>query len=198
MAMTDYELPCERDVEQVWERLDAVGAGLADEHELTCPHCRAARESLLALREATAELVAEDDVPPALFGRIMSAVRAEVRRGSMVALPTPEPGFVEISEQAVAAVLRYAADTVDGVRARRCRVRTGASGGVGGVVDVELTLAVSLRNVTGGEALALVRERVTTAAAARVGLTLARLDLLVDDIFEEGTVEEDAVGEPGE
>ena len=193
MAMTDYELPCERDVEQVWERLDAVGAGLADEHELTCPHCRAARESLLALREATTELVAEDDVPPALFGRIMSAVRAEVRRGSMVALPTPEPGFVEISEQAVAAVLRYAADTVDGVRARRCRVRT-----VPGGVEVELTLAVSLRNVTGGAALALVRERVTTAAAARVGLTLAKLDLLVDDIFAEDTVPEDTAGEPGE
>jgi hypothetical protein len=196
--MTDYELPCERDVEQVWERLDAVGAGLADEHELTCPHCRAARESLLALREATAELVVEDDVPPALFGRIMSAVRAEVRRGSMVALPTPEPGFVEISEQAVAAVLRYAADTVDGVRARRCRVRADSSGGVGGVVEVELTLAVSLRNVTGGAALALVRERVTAAAAARVGLTLAKLDLLVDDLFEEDTVEENTVGEPGE
>ncbi len=185
MAMTDYELPCERDVEQVWERLDAVGAGLADEHELTCPHCRAARESLLALREATSELVAaEDDVPPALFGRIMSAVRAEVRRGSMVALPTPEPGFVEISEQAVAAVLRYAADTVDGVRARRCRIRALAEGGV----EVELTLAVSLRNATGGEALALVRERVTAAAAARVGLTPAKLDLLVDDVY----------GEPGE
>ncbi|MEV4143125.1 Asp23/Gls24 family envelope stress response protein [Amycolatopsis sp. NPDC049691] len=184
MAMTDYELPCERDVEHVWERLDAVGAGLADEHELTCPHCRAARESLLALRDATAELAAEDDVPPALFGRIMSAVRAEVRRGSTVGLPTPEPGFVEISEQAVAAVLRYAADTVDGVRARRCRIRTLAEGGV----EVELTLAVSLRNATGGAALTLVRERVSAAAAARVGLLLAKLDLLVDDVY----------GEPGE
>jgi hypothetical protein len=189
MAMTDYELPCARDVEQVWARLDAVGAGLADEHELTCPHCRAARESLLALREATSELVAEEDAPsPDLFGRIMSAVRAEVRRGSMVRLPTPEPGFVEVSEQAVAAVLRYAADTVDGVRARRCRVRT-----VPGGVEVELTLAMSLRNATGGAALAEVRKRVTTAAAARVGLTLAKLDLLVDDIFEE-----DTVGEPAE
>ena len=184
--MTEYELPCERDVDQVWARLDAV----ADEHELTCPHCAAARESLLALRGATAELAAEEDAPsPDLFGRIMSAVRAEVRRGSMVPLPTPEPGFVEVSEQAVAAVLRYAADTVDGVRARRCRVRPLAAGGV----EVELTLAVSLRNVTGGEALALVRERVSAAAAARVGMPLAKLDLLVDDIFEE-----DTVGGPGE
>lgn len=195
MAMTDYELPCERDVEQVWERLDAVGAGLADEHELTCPHCRAARESLLVLREATSEMVAEVDAPPPdLFGRIMSAVRAEVRRGSMVPLPTPEPGSVEISEQAVAAVLRYAADTVEGIRARRCRIHDDGAG----VVEVQLTLAVSLRNATGGEALSLVRERVTAAAAARVGLTLAKLDLLVDDVFEEDAVEEDTVGEPGE
>ncbi|WP_177329046.1 Asp23/Gls24 family envelope stress response protein [Amycolatopsis australiensis] len=180
--MTEYELPCERDVEQVWERLDAVGAGLADEHELTCPHCRAARESLLALREATAELAAEEDAPsPDLLGRIMSAVRAEVRRGSMVPLPSPEPGLVEISEQAVAAVLRYAADTVDGVRARRCRVRTDAEG----AVEVTLTLAVSVRTATGGEALSLVRQRVTAAAAARVGLTLAKLDLLVDDVYGE-------------
>ncbi|GHG40673.1 MULTISPECIES: Asp23/Gls24 family envelope stress response protein [Amycolatopsis] len=183
MAMTGYELPCERDVEQVWERLDAV----ADEHELSCPHCGAARESLLALREATTELAAEEDAPsPDLFGRIMSAVRAEVRRGSTVRLPTPEPGFVEVSEQAVAAVLRYAADTVDGVRARRCRVRTGPDG-----VEVELTLAVSLRTVAGGATLAKVRERVTAAATARVGLTPAKLDLLVEDIFEEDA------GEPG-
>jgi hypothetical protein len=77
-------------------------------------------------------------------------------------------------------------------------VRADSRGGVGGVVEVELTLAVSLRNVTGGAALALVRERVTAAAAARVGLTLAKLDLLVDDLFEEDTVEENTVGEPGE
>ncbi|MEU4249647.1 Asp23/Gls24 family envelope stress response protein [Amycolatopsis sp. NPDC026612] len=180
--MTDYELPCERDVDQVWQRLDAVGAGLADEHELTCPHCRAARESLLALREATSVLAAEEDVPsPDLFGRIMSAVRAEVRRGSMVPLPTPEPGFVEVSEQAVAAVLRYAADTVDGVRARRCRVRADGEG----AIDVELTLAVRWGIATGGAALPMVRERVTAAAAARVGLPLGRLDLVVADVYGE-------------
>ena len=182
MAMTPYELPCERDLEQVWARLDEDGS--VDEHELTCPHCLAARESLLALRAATQELAAEEEAPsPDLFGRIMSAVRAEVRRGQMVRLPTPEAGFVEVSEQAVAAVLRFAADSVEGVRARRCRVRTTSVSPDGSsVVEVTLTLAVSLRNAAGGEALTLVRERVTAAAAARVGLTLARLDLQVDEI----------------
>lgn len=181
-----YELPCDRELEQVWERLDAVGEGLADEHELSCPHCMTARESLLALREATQELVSEIEQPsPDLVGRIMSAVRAEVRRGQMVGLPTSEPGVVEVSEQAVAVVLRYAADSVAGIRARRCRVRTVGVGEAGeSLVEVELTLAVSIHNATGGEALDRVRERVSVAAAARVGLQLVKLDLMVDDIYE--------------
>lgn len=183
-----YELPCDRELEQVWARLDAVGEGLADEHELTCPHCRTARESLLALREATQELVAETEQPtPDLLGRIMSAVRAETRRGHMLSLPTPEPGMVEVSEQAVAVVLRYAADAVGGVRARRCRVRTIGLGEAGeSLVEVELTLAVSMHNAAGEETLNRVRERVSAAAAARVGLRLVDLDLVVDDIYEVG------------
>lgn len=181
-----YELPCERDLEQVWERLDEVAAGHADEHELTCPHCRTARESLQALREATDELVADADAPPPdLIGKIMSAVRAEVRRGHMMRLPSPEPGVVEVSEQAVAVVLRFAADAVTGIRARRCRVRTVGIGDAGeSIVEVDLTLAVSLRNATGGEALSEVRERVSAAAAARVGLRVERLNLIVDDIYQ--------------
>lgn len=188
-ATEGYELPCERDLDQVWERLDAVGEGLADDHELTCPHCRTARESLLALREATKELVAEaEQPPPDLVSRIMSAVRAEVRRGQMLGLPTSEPGVVEVSEQAVAVVLRYAADAVGGVRARRCRVRTVGVGEAGeSLVEVELTLAMSMGNASGGEALAKVRERVSAAAAARVGLRLVGLDLVVDDVYEVGS-----------
>ncbi|MET7990336.1 Asp23/Gls24 family envelope stress response protein [Amycolatopsis sp. NPDC005232] len=180
---TDYELPCGRDLDALWDRLDSV-----DAHEATCPHCGTARESLLALRSATAELVAEPDpVPPGLVGRIMSAVRAEARRGQMLDLPTPEPGRVEVSEAAVAVVLRYAADSAGDVRARRCRVRTvGIASDGGGIVEVELTLAVRLGNVDGAETLARVRERVTVAAAARVGLTLAKLDLLVEDVYEDG------------
>ncbi|MFD9892534.1 Asp23/Gls24 family envelope stress response protein [Amycolatopsis sp. NPDC059027] len=183
----EYELPCGRELERVWERMDVVGAGLADEHELSCPHCRVARESLLALREATQELVAEPEAtPPDLVGRIMSAVRAEVRRGQMLSLPSTELGPVEVSEQAVAVVLRYAADSVGGVRARRCRVRAVGEGPHGeSVVEVELTLAVSLRNAAGGEALSQVRDRVTAAAAARVGLVLAKLDLVMVDVYEE-------------
>ncbi|WP_227996031.1 anti-sigma factor family protein [Nocardia australiensis] len=185
----DYTLPCGRALEQVWERLDAVEAGQGDEHEATCPHCRDARDSLLALRAATRELIDEPEpTPPDLVGRIMFAVRAEVRRGRTLSLSTPLPGTVEISEQAVAAVLRYAADSVPGVRARRCRVR-GVGTGPNGERLVEVTLAVAVQfgATRVSEALTVIRERVATALSARVGLVMQNLDLTVADVYEDNS-----------
>jgi uncharacterized alkaline shock family protein YloU len=187
MAMNqtdDYTLPCGRDVETVWDRLGEVEAGRADAHELDCAHCLAARESLLVLRQLTGELAVEDVEPSFdLTSRIMSAVRAEVRRRDTIPLPTPEPGEVLVSEQAVAAVLRFAADSVDGVRARHCRitVETTADGAVECVVD--LTVAVAYRRFA-ADALPVVRDRVTAAASARIGLRLARLNLTVVDVYD--------------
>lgn len=184
----DYLLPCGRDLEQVWRRLDAVEAGLADEHEASCAHCAAARESLRALRTATRELIEDPEAPPPdLFGRIMVAVRAEVRRGRTLDLPTPHPGSVQISEESVAVVLRYAADTVPGVRARGCRVRVAESGPDGErVIAVEMSVAVRMGGSGVAELIPVVRDRVRTAAAARVGLRLGRLDLTVADIYDAG------------
>ncbi|MEV7552923.1 Asp23/Gls24 family envelope stress response protein [Amycolatopsis sp. NPDC089917] len=182
-ATQDYLLPCGRDVEQVWERLDEVGAGRADAHELDCPHCRATRESLLVLRGLTQELAEDDSEPSAdLTSRIMSAVRAEVRRRDLVPLASPEPGEVWVSDQAVAAVLRFAADSVTGVRARRCRVIRSPDMSDGRAVDVELSVAIA--HDFDSDSLDVVRERVTAAAGARVGLRLARLDLTVEDIYD--------------
>ena len=185
---SDYLLPCGRSLERVWERLDAVDAGLADEHERTCTHCAAARESLLILRGATRELIDEPDPPPPdLFGRIMTAVRTEMRRGRTIDLPGEPPGALEVSEQAVAVVLRYAADTVDGVRARGCHVRGNGPGADGETtVEVEMTLAVRADGRSVDEVVPLVRERVRAAASARVGLVLERLDIVVADLYEEG------------
>lgn len=190
-----YLLPCGRDVETVWERLAVVEAGRGDEHDLTCPDCRDARASLLTLREVTGELVADTAEPaPHLTDRIMSAVRAEVRRRhDMLPLPTAEPGLVRVSEHAVAAVLRFAADSVAGVRARRCRVHecrvtTGnpGDGGAGAegelMLVVELTVAVSYRSFA-WRSLDLVRQRVTAAAETRIGPKVHRLDLIVEDVY---------------
>ncbi|WET81595.1 Asp23/Gls24 family envelope stress response protein [Amycolatopsis sp. QT-25] len=182
-ATQDYLLPCGRDVELVWDRLDEVDAGRADAHELGCPHCRATQDSLRVLRGLTRELVDDDTEPSAdLTGRIMSAIRAEVRRRDLVPLASPEPGEVRVSDQAVAAVLRFAADSVDGVRARHCRVHRSGEAADSLAVHVELSLAIA--HDFDGDSLDVVRERVTAAAGARVGLRLARLDLVVEDIYD--------------
>jgi hypothetical protein len=175
---SDYVLPCGRDVEQVWEAMD-----LADEHTRTCPHCAAVRESLQVLREATAEMVREEVEPPGdLVSRVMSAVRADVRRADVV--PLPGDGLARISTRAVAAVLRYAADGVDGVRARGCRVVEAPESTVADpLIEVELSIAITAGLVT-HEAFGEVRRRVMAAASGRIGVRLARLDLVVSDVLE--------------
>lgn len=183
----DYRLPCGRGMDEVWRRLDAVLQGNPDAHEARCGDCRAARESLLALRAATDELIAEPDPPPPdLFGRIMSAVRAEVRRGQTLTLPTEYAGTVEVSEQAVATVLRYAADTVPGVRARRCRIRSVGTGPDGqNIVRVSMAIAVRMRGGSLEGLVPAVRQRVAAALSNRAGLLLGQLDVTVVDVYQE-------------
>jgi hypothetical protein len=171
-----YELPCGRDVETVWARLDDP-----DAHQRDCPHCRAARESLLVLRSVTDVMIADESAPsPGLTGRIMSAIRAEARRGDLVELPTANPGGARISEAAIAAILRFAADQVPGVRARRCRIHPVED--EPGAIEVRMTIAVSYRHFAG--ALDRVRARIDAAATGRIGVRLARLDLTVDDVYQ--------------
>jgi hypothetical protein len=180
----DHLLPCGRDVETVWERLAEVEAGRLDEHELTCAECGQARAALIAVRDATTELINDESAPsPGLTGRIMSAVRADVRRRDLLPLPTSQPGPLWVSEQAVAAVLRFAADGVPGVRARRCRVTASAAGDGAALLTVELSIAVSYRAFA-ANALDLVRARVTAAAEGRIGLHVHRMDLTVTDLYD--------------
>ncbi|MFD3743334.1 Asp23/Gls24 family envelope stress response protein [Nocardia sp. NPDC058633] len=180
----DYLLPCGRGLEQVWERLDD---GDTDAHESSCPHCAAARESLLTLRSATRELIEEPDPPPPdLFGRIMSAVRADVRRGRTLGVDTPHPGAIQVSEQAVAVVLRFAADTVDGVRARGCRVQSSDTDENGEqVIAVDMSLSVRHGGPSIDDIVSVVRARVGAAATARIGVRLGAFDVTVVDIYQE-------------
>lgn len=175
MAVTQgYVLPCGRDVEDVWQHLDA-----GDEHDRTCQHCQGARQSLTVLRDLTKELADDDTVPARdLTGRIMAAVRTEIRRHELLGSTG-----VRVSAQAVAAVLRFAADGVDGVRARRCRVTEVPADDL--AIEVEMTIAIAFGRFA-LPALDEVRDRLATAAQAQVGVHLARLDLTVEDLYEPG------------
>lgn len=178
---TEHSLPCRRSVEQVWEDRDA-GRAAPDPN---CPHCATARRSLDQLAEAT-QLLVDDPAEPdsTLLDRIMAAVRADLSQTDTIALPAPG---VDVSTQALAAVLRFAVDSVDGVRAQRCTV-VAAVDRTRELDAVDVTMTVSLRFGSGEiEALREVRQRVGTALSSRIGLRLGRLDLEVADVWEAGS-----------
>lgn len=201
MALTSTEghlLPCGRRLEDVWDRLDARPATPVDKHERSCPHCQTARSSLQALAEATRAVCEDTSLTPSptLQGRIMSAVRAEVRRGARLPLPPGELGPVDVSEQAVATVLRFAADTIDGVRARRCRLQRTEAPTTGEPVDtwaggtspvrVDISIAIRYSRSTTRELVETVRARVAAVAAAQVGLNVFAIDIEVEDVYRDG------------
>ena len=178
----DYLLPCGRALEDLWEPVVA-GRPPADDHERTCPHCRTAREGLLALHSAARQLVDEPVAAPAgLTDRIMAAVRADIRRTAMVDLPG-DHGPVAISEQAIAVVLRFAADQVSGVRARHCAVHP-RPGAPPGVLDVRMSIAVRYGTGPAGQVLAAVRSAVATAAASTIGVHIGQCDLVIEDLYD--------------
>lgn len=173
-----HQLPCGRYVEDVLDELDT---GAVSPHTRDCPHCATALRGIEALTEATRAMVDDPAEPPAgLLDRIMTAVRAEVRRGDSLALPTPH-GAAWISTRAVASLLRYAADTVPGVRARHCRlVATDRPG------SVRVEMSLSLRY--GGaldELVEEVRARLASAMSGHIGLRADSIDLEIVDLWEE-------------
>jgi hypothetical protein len=177
-----HPLPCGRTVEQVWQDMETGAAtGGVDGHPADCPHCATARASLEQLADATRLLVEDPVEPPTgLLDKVMAAVRADLMHGGTIPLPTPSGAVVDISTHALSAVLRYAVDTVAGVRAHRCRI----------VVDpetphtVRVWMSVSLHYGSGHvAALELARRRVAAALTDRIGLSLSGLDFEVADVW---------------
>ena len=77
----------------------------------------------------------------------------------------------------------FAADGVPGVRARRCQVSAAAAANGEVALTVELGIAVSY-GAFAADALDVVRERVSAAAASRIGTRVDRLDLTVTDLYD--------------
>ncbi len=229
-----YLLACGRDVDQVQRDL---ARGRWDAHEQRCPHCQAAAASLQALADTAAALRADRTEPsPGVLDTIMAAVRADARRADLLPLrpptdppgPSPDPGGTgpqppvlagpvlagqaQVARSAVAAVLRYAADSLEGVRVRRCRIddldragdvdsddpgvhdrpRLGDESGPddpgpvsSGRARVRVELGVALLYRTGRvpDVLAALRERIAAAATAHTGWIVDRIDIEVDDVY---------------
>ncbi|MCP2258060.1 hypothetical protein LX15_001747 [Streptoalloteichus tenebrarius] len=167
-------LPCGHTIDSLWERVRSGASAVPDEHVARCRHCQTALEGLRALHAATEELAAEEvSAPPGLFDRVMRVVRTEARRGDTVPLVTgPDPASV--STTAVAAVVRFAVDTLPGqrLRARRCRVQAPP-----GTVDV-LDVSVEVLSPSAAEwDETELRRRIAAVVSAHVGVRVRRLEL---------------------
>lgn len=171
-------LPCGHDIDQLWDRLvmDAP-----DEHARSCEHCQAALDEIRPLRRAMMVLAAEPVRPPAdLHAKVMAAVRARKADGPRITLPGPAGNRLVISEHAAAIILRAAGDTVDGVRARSCRLSPNAHD-MRTATDLKLSISLRFDRPVPTAARA-VRVAVRTAARAQLGLTLGRIDIDVVDV----------------
>ena len=174
-------LPCGRQVDKLWEHL---AHGAPDEHARSCEHCQAALTELRPLRKALRALAAEPVRPPAdLHARVMAAVRGRTAAAPRIALPGPGGNRLVISEHAVAVILRAAGDTVDGVRARSCRLPRDAQN-LSTATDLELSISLRCDMPVAAAARA-VRVALRTAARAQLGLTLGRIDIDVEDVHAE-------------
>ncbi|MEV6413636.1 hypothetical protein [Kribbella sp. NPDC051718] len=174
---TGHLLPCGRSVEEVWDEMEA---GRASAHSLDCPHCTTARASLDELSEATRALIDDPAEPSAGFlDKIMTAVRADLSLGQTIPLPTPT-AQVDISTSALAAVLRYVVDGVDGIRAHQCKIEMPPAS----PESVRVWMSVALRFGSGQvAALDEARLRVAAALPERIGLALETLDFEVVDVW---------------
>ena len=174
----DDTLPCGHHVDELWNHL---AYGTPDEHARACEHCQAALDEIRPLLTATSELAAEPARPPDdLTGRVMTVIRARIPPAPRIALPSPAGIRLHISEHAAAIILRAAGDTVEGVRARSCRL---TPAGHDNSTPADLKLTISLRyNMSALAAATAVRIAVRAAARAQLGLTLDRIDIEVADI----------------
>ena len=177
-----HELPCGRHVEDV---LDEIDGGTLSGHTLSCAHCTTARHGIEALNDAT-RILLDDPAEPGtgLFDRIMNAVRVEIRAGEALTLPTGGD-HADISIRAVASLLRFAADTVPGARARQCRVEPDHAGPAAGPPAVRIDMSLTVRYGTALQPLLdQVRARLDAAMSGHIGLQARTINLDVVDLWD--------------
>lgn len=199
MAMNEGKprLGCGRIIDDVWASIDQP----VTVHERTCRDCQSARAALDHL-EAVSRSMRERDrsdaaVRPGSRVReaIMMVARAEIRRSRRVALATTALGTIDVSEQALNSLIRFAASTLPGVRARRCTVvsipepQSSPAGPSSAAVvdggDVRITLTVALSSQLRIPAtMTLLRERVGTIVQAQTAITMQQIDIGVEDLYD--------------
>lgn len=187
-------LGCGRELDDLWASIDDPPTA----HEQSCPDCRQARAALHHLASVTEAMREADPQDPGLQpgdrvrNAIMMVARAEVRRGRRAPLRTTTLGTIDISEQALTALIRFAAGTLPGVHARRCTIstsgegrRTPIAGEAVDVGDIRITLKVAVASsVSIPATMVALRERVGTVVQAQTSITMAQIDIVVEDLYD--------------
>lgn len=186
MALEDRSAPldCGRTVTRIWQDMNRP----PDPHTASCSHCRAVRNSLEALSTATDALQDHDlrhpglRPPRRLKKAVLDVAWSHARRSVRLPLAGNLRGSVEISELALAGVVREAARELGGVRARRCRIDQ--------VPGPEAGLLIHLRTAVAPgvdicRTMAFLRLRIRDAVEASVGIVPQTVHLTVEDLYDD-------------
>ncbi|NEB79512.1 Asp23/Gls24 family envelope stress response protein [Streptomyces sp. SID14478] len=189
-ATDDELLPCGRPLAEVWQAWEDQ---VADEHQLTCPHCGQAVQELQDLETAVSRLKDHEDdgqhpdqdtAADALTRRVMNVVRLELRPGRPLPLADP-PQEMWIMESVAARTVRSAAERLPGVHAGSCKLTPTAPDS--GHVRVRLEITVPDTTPDLQRLADDVRTEVERAADAHIGFSLAEVDIRITDLI--GTAE---------
>lgn len=193
MALEDEtpRLGCGRRIDELWESIDQP----LNRHERSCAQCQQARDALYNLATVTEamrgqELTQPDLQPGARVKEaIMMVARAEVRRGRRIPLRHTHAGTINISEQALAGLVRFAADTLPGIRARRCSIELFDQGETAANLvdasDVHITLKVAMAAEKSiPETMEMLRERIIAVVQAQVTVDARQIDVIVEDLYD--------------
>lgn len=190
MAM-NQQLPCGRDVDELWDHLDEA----PDAHQRDCEHCALARERFRALAALTGDLGRREQDDPqlridaAVHDRVLAIARTEARRSRLLPLEAPGPELaaeLSISEVGLGALVRARCDRTPGVRLRRVRASTASVLDDPSRAGVALELQVSIgagRVIP--SVIAGLRESIIVDVDRRTGMTVTRIDVAVEDLFDE-------------
>ena len=173
---------CGRTANRVWQDMDQP----PDSHTRTCPGCREARLYLEALSTATSALRSHDLRHPALrppyslAKTVLEVACTQARGGIRFQLAGALQGSIDISEAALTCIVRDAALSMGGVRARRCRIEQPAGNGHGLVIHLRTAVAPGLDIC---KAMALLRLHIRDAVEASVGIVPDTVHLTVEDLY---------------
>lgn len=152
----------------------------------TCPVCLNELRALARVSRLSGDLLAQDAAdlpapPDTWLQSIMHNIHREMRAGRDLPLRHPDPRVrISVTEGAVLALIRAAADDLDGLILGKCEL-LGDADRPGASVDVHLTASVRWGRPIPELSTAL-RDVVSAALARHTELDIAAVDVTVEDL----------------